>query len=319
MRKHVSVVMAAAAAALFALGTVPAAHAAPAAPPAPVDPALAAIPSGPLTFGAEALASAREAAAGAAAGASCAITADTATALALAPVWAEVVAGTMATPSPMTLSRYDTQPGLYDPAGREGLFFNPGVGLWQMDSAGLGSRNTAGEAIDSRWVSATVVPYIVGRYCTALNGGSAAPAARAAAWRDWNACADGDCDTAFWRAVNNGIGADPSVDRHGGAQPRTCAYGGATYDCLFVDVADAQGATWWAAPGGGRSPVPHPFYVLRTEAGGASQEVRVWLAQDSGHGVHVSVTRPFGADARTSLTWSDGDGLCDTTTGRGDC
>ncbi|WP_017606425.1 hypothetical protein [Nocardiopsis alkaliphila] len=277
--------------------------------------AATAVPPGPLSFGAEPLAAARSAAESAAAGASCAISADAATALALAPVWPEVSAGSSVAPSPMTLSRYDNQSGLYDPAGREGLFFNPGVGLWQMDSAGLGTNNTAGEAIDSVWVSDFVVPYVVDKYCTALNGGSTAPAARATAWADWNACRAGDCDTMYWRAFNNGIGTDPSVGRYGGAEPRTCWFEGASRDCLFVDVTKAQGADWWTNPSSGRSPVPHPFYVFRADG----EEVRVWLAQDSGHAVDVAVTRPFGGNARDSLTWTDGQGLCDTTLGRGSC
>ena len=273
------------------------------------------IPTGPLTFGAEPLAAAQSAAESAAAGASCTISAEEATAMALAPVWPEVSGGSSEPPSPMTLSRYDNQSGLYDPAGRDGLFFNPGVGLWQMDSAGLGTDNTAGEAIDSVWVSDFVVPYIVDKYCGAINGGSAAPAARATAWSDWNACSAGDCDTVYWRAYNDGIGAEPTVDRYGGGQARTCSYEGSSYDCLFVDVANAQGADWWANPGSGQSPVPHPFYVLRV----GDNEVRVWLAQDSGHGVDVTVTRPFGGNARDALSWTDGRGLCDTTEGRGAC
>ncbi|GAB3710018.1 hypothetical protein [Nocardiopsis oceani] len=281
--------------------------------------ANAEVPPGQLTFGSEPLAAAESAAESAADGASCAISADEATALALAPVWPEVSAGTPDTPSPMTLSRYDNQDGLYDPEGRDGLFFNPGVGLWQMDSAGLGTDNTAGEAIDSAWVSDLVVPYIVDRYCTALNGGAEAPAARADAWTDWNACSDGACDDVYWRALNDGIEADPGVGRHGGAEPRTCEYGGSSHDCLFVDVADAQGADWWTDPGSGQSPVPHPFYVLRDDSGDGTQEVRVWLAEDSGHGVDVSVTRAFGDDARDALTWTDGEALCDSTVGRGSC
>lgn len=89
--------------------------------------ANAAIPPGPLTFGAEPLAAVEGAAADAAAGASCEITADSASALALAPVWPEVLAGTMATPSPMTLSRYDNQAGLYDPSAPAG---RPGCRRW---------------------------------------------------------------------------------------------------------------------------------------------------------------------------------------------
>lgn len=323
LARHVLTALASAALLLAAANTVLAAEVAPQTTEeqAALDAELenAAIPSGPLIFGAQALASVEEAAADAAAGASCPISAQSAAYLALAPTWPEVVAGTMAAPSPMTLSRYDDQAGLYDPDGREGLFFNPGVGMWQMDSAGLGTNNTAGEAIDSAWVSAVVVPHIVNRYCGAINGGSDAPHARASAWSAWNACAAGDCDTAYWRAMNNGVTPDPSVDLYGGADPRTCEYRGQAYGCLFVNVADAQGSTWWTSPDAGRSPVPRPFYVFRTGSGGTAKEVRVWLAADSGHGVHVSATRPFGGNARTSLTWTNGTGVCDTTMGRGDC
>lgn len=279
----------------------------------------AAVPPGPLTFGADALSAVEGAAADAADGASCSISAEEATAMALAPVWPEILTGTQDTPSPMTLSRFDNQEGLYDPADRDGLFFNPGVGLWQMDSAGLGTDNTAGEAMDSEWVSDLVVPYIVDKYCGALDGGSSAPDARASAWSDWNACADGECDTVYWRAFNDGVTADEDVDRYGGAQPRTCEYQGGTYDCLFVDIANAQGADWWAAPDAGRSPLPHPFYVLRDDSGDSTEEVRVFLGEDSGHGTDVTATRPFGGDARDSLTWTDDRGLCDTTEGRGAC
>lgn len=281
--------------------------------------ANAAVPPGPLTFGAEALSAVEEAAADAAGGASCGISAEEATAMALAPIWPEIVTGTLDAPSPMTLSRFDNQEGLYDPDGRDGLFFNPGVGLWQMDSAGLGTDNTAGEAIDSEWVSDLVVPYIVDKYCGAVDGGSSAPDARATAWNDWNACAEGECDTVYWRAFNDGVTADEDVDRYGGAEPRTCEYQGGTYDCLFVDIANAQGADWWAAPDAGRSPLPHPFYVLRDDSGDSAEEVRVFLGEDSGHGTDVTATRPFGGDARDSLTWTDDQGLCDTTEDRGAC
>lgn len=274
---------------------------------------------GPLVLGAENLQDVRTAAGSASANASCAISPEEATAMTLAPVWPEVGAGSPGAPSPMTLSRYDDQETLYDPAGRAGLFFNPGVGLWQMDSAGLGSGNTAGEAIDTAWVAGFVAPYIVDKYCAAVNGGSAAPAARATAWRDWNACAEGACDNVYWRAYNSGVTPDAGVGRLGGAEPRTCVFGGVSHDCLFVDTANAQGGDWWTRPESGRSPVPHPFYVFRSEAGGVTREVRSWLAEDSGAGTHVTVTRPFGANARGGLTWADGPGVCDTTADRGDC
>jgi hypothetical protein len=282
-------------------------------------PANSPVNPGPLVFGAEPLQDVRTAAGTASADASCAISPREATAMTLAPVWPEVGAGSPGAPSPMTLSRYDNQDTLYDPARRDGLFFNPGVGLWQMDSAGLGAHNTAGEAIDTAWVAGFVAPYIVDRYCAAITRGSTAPAARATAWRDWNACADGSCDNVYWRAYNSGVTPDAGVGRLGGAEPRTCVFEGVGHDCLFVDTAAAEGGNWWTRPGSGRSPVPHPFYVFRSEAGGVTREVRSWLAEDSGAGTHVTVTRPFGANARGGLTWADGPGVCDTTANRGDC
>nr|WP_106581176.1 hypothetical protein [Murinocardiopsis flavida] len=278
---------------------------------APVD-------AGPLAFGAEPLKAVQDAAGAAASDAACAISAADATALTLAPTWPEVASGSPEAPSPMTLSRYDNQQGLYDPQGREGLFFNPGVGLWQLDSAGLGANNGADGAIDAQDAAGMVAPYIVGKFCDAVNGGAAPAAARATSWTDWHACDEGACEDTYLRALE-GVQADDGVGRYGGAEVRTCTFEGAEYECLHVDTAKAQGENWWADPGGGRSPVPKPFYVFTRDVGGTTHEVRSWLAEDSGAGTHVTVSRPFGGNARDSLTWNDGPGVCDTTADRGDC
>lgn len=276
------------------------------------------VKAGPLQFGTEPLEAVQQAATDAAPGAGCEINAESATALTLAPTWPEV-SPEGEPPSPMTLSRYDNQASLGDPEGRaEGLFFNPGVGMWQLDSAGLGNEHTAGTAIDSASAAKEMATYITGKYCDAVNAGSSEADARAKAWGDWHACDEGACEDTYNRALE-GVTPVPEVKRHGGAEPRKCTFEGAEYDCLFVDPAKAQGANWWAKPDGGPAPVPSPFYVFTYEESGSTFEVRYWLAEDSGASGDVSASRKFGVNARDELTWANETTLCDTTANRGNC
>lgn len=274
---------------------------------------------GPLAFGAEPYEAVRSAAATAAGSADCTISAEAATNLTLSTTWPEV-AGSGEAPSPMTLSRYDDQTSLADPEQRaKGLFFNPGVGIWQLDSAGLGADETAATAIDSVGAAKKMAPYMVGKYCAAINGGSTAASARAAAWKDWHACDAGACESIYQRLEADGVTKDDSVNRYGGAQPRTCAYEGAEYDCLHVDPSKAQGEDAWTSPDFGPAPVPAPFYVFTYAEGGKKYEVRYWLKAESGADTDVSASRELGVNARTKLSWAEESSLCDTTTGTGNC
>ncbi|KAA5832713.1 hypothetical protein ABT337_12900 [Saccharopolyspora hirsuta] len=274
---------------------------------------------GELKFGAEPYEAVSSAAADAAGKASCEISAEDATNLVLSPTWPEV-SGSGDSPSPMTLSRYDDQTSLADPEQRaKGLFFNPGVGVWQLDSAGLGADETAATAIDSVGAAQKMAPYIVGKYCTAIGGGSTAAQARAAAWKDWHACDQGACESIYERLKADGVVKDPTVTRYGGAEMRTCTYEGAEYDCLYVDPSSAQGEDAWTAPDYGPAPVPDPFYVFTYTKSGKDYEVRYWLKADSGAKTDVSASRELGVNARTKLTWEAESGLCDTTTGSGNC
>lgn len=270
-----------------------------------------------LQFGAEPLEYVRDAAGRAASQAECDITENAATTMVIAMTWPEV-SPSGAPPSPMTLSRYDTQPTLGDPQNRApGLWFHPGIGMWQLDSAGLGTNVTAAEAMDAQFAAERMAPFIVGKYCARLNGGATRAAARAHAWTDWVACRQGACEDTFQRALN-GVTAVDGVTRFGGAEVRRCWYRGAAHDCVFVDPANAEGSAWWAAPGGGRSPVTAPFYVIRLGSE-TTTEVRYWLAQDSGAQTDVHAARPFGVNARNGLVWERGPGLCDLTAWRGAC
>jgi hypothetical protein len=270
--------------------------------------------TGPLVFGAEPLEAVRSAAVEAAGQAGCTISATDAIHLTLATTWPEV-AGSGESPSPMTLSRYDDQISLADPEQRaDGLFFNPGVGIWQLDSAGLGAGETAAAAIDSVGAARKMVPHMVGKYCEAVNGGATAAQARSAAWSDWHACDAGACETIYQRLGSEGVTEDTSVTRYGGAEPRSCTYEGTEYACLYVDPSAAQGEDAWTAPDFGPAPVPAPFYVFTYAEGGVDYEVRYWLKADSGAATDVSASRELGVNARTELFWAAEPGLCDTTT-----
>lgn len=277
------------------------------------------VSAAPLRFGAEAYESVRSAAADAAGSAGCSVSTDAATYLTLAMTWPEV-AGSGESPSPMTLSRYDDQTALADPEQRgDGLFFNPGIGIWQLDSAGLGVDETAATAIDSAAAASKVAPYLVGKYCDSVSSGASSASARATAWKAWHACDEGACEDVYQRLADEGVSKDSTVSRYGGAEPRKCTYEGASYDCLYVDPGAVEGDDAWTSPDFGPAPVPDPFYVFTYTGGGTDEEVRYWLDVDSGAGIDVSASRELGVDARTALHWEAGSGLCDTTATRGDC
>lgn len=270
-----------------------------------------------LQFGSEPLEHVRLAASDAADNAECAVTHESASAMVLAMTWPEV-APSGAPPSPMTLSRWDDQPALGDPLDRApGLWFHPGIGMWQLDSAGLGTHLTAAEAMDTRLVAGWIAPYIVTRYCASWVAGTSTADARSYAWRAWHACRSGACEDTYHRALGSVTAVD-DVGRLGGADARTCWFQGAAHDCTFVDPAAAQGSAWWARESAGRSPVTAPFYSLKL-GGEPETELRYWLAADSGAQTDVTARRQFGIDARDGLRWGPGDGLCDLTEQRGEC
>ncbi|MDA3628616.1 hypothetical protein OU415_24500 [Saccharopolyspora sp. WRP15-2] len=277
------------------------------------------VKAGPLKFGAEPYDAVHSAAGDAAGKADCSISTADATNLVLSTTWPEV-SGSGDSPSPMTMSRYDDQTALADPEQRsEGLFFNPGVGIWQLDSAGLGADETAATAIDSVTAAGKMAPYMVGKYCSAINAGSSAAQARATAWQDWHACDQGACEQIYERLKADGVTKDATVTRYGGAEKRSCTFEGTEYDCLYVDPSAAQGEDAWTSPDFGPAPVPDPFYVFTYTKSGKDYEVRYWLKGDSGAKTDVSASRELGVNARAKLYWAAESGLCDTTTGSGNC
>ncbi|HEY6533660.1 MAG TPA: hypothetical protein VIY72_15230 [Acidimicrobiales bacterium] len=271
--------------------------------------------------------------AAATANAGCGLSSVALAALMMAPTYTEA-GGPV--PAPMALSRYDnvnvnsTNVNLFAFSNPNGpylnAFWSPGIGMWQFDSAGAWPFGAAG-SIDSVTSANQAARTIASRWCNAPDSQKVdAPTRRKYAWGPWYGCSTTNKCEPIFQALAEGshlnTGFDPSVSRYGGMQQRTClvaAVSSNPVECWYVNPALAQGSKGWT---GGTytgptsvTPLPKPFYVV--EANG--REYRVWIAADTGYDTAILASRPDGRNARTSLTWSSGATLCDTTANRGTC
>lgn len=245
----------------------------------------------------------------------CGLSRDQLAAMMMAVTYPETGASGEQAPSPMTLSRWDTQAALYAFGDRNTpwpkAFWHPGVGMWQFDSAG-GWNLTAASAISTPTAAEQAATTMAARWC--------ANPTRTYVWAPWFACASSTVCESIYNTIFDGsslrnLTTYGGVTRDGGMQARSCTVGGAPVTCWYVDPSRAQGANWWAAAGAGPSPITAPFYVVARNG----REARYWLSQDTGYPAGIKADKPVTANARTSLSWSTTAELCDTTAGRGDC
>jgi hypothetical protein len=245
----------------------------------------------------------------------CGLGRDQLAAMMMAVTYPEAGASGEQAPSPMTLSRYDTNAGLYAFGDRntpwKRAFWHPGIGMWAFDSAG-GWNLTAVGAISTWTAAEQAASVMVSRWC--------ANPSRSYVWAPWYACASSSVCEDIYNDIYDGsslrnLTIHPNVGRDGGMEARSCTVGSVTVFCWYIDPARAQGANWWTAPSAGPSPISAPFYVVSMNG----RETRYWLAQDTGFLLSIKADKPVTANARTSLTWSTSSELCDTTQGRGDC
>ncbi|MPZ87705.1 MAG: hypothetical protein GEU81_06435 [Nitriliruptorales bacterium] len=258
----------------------------------------------------------------------CGVSRNGLAALALAPTFFETGAESRQTPSPMTLSRYDDQAGLYESNARDTpyprAFWHPGVGVWQLDSAGLGQPYDSAQRINTGFAANVVTAYMAQVYC---NAPGTAREKRRAAWRPWVACrlASDPCESAFqtiWRSPGSlNVTRDASVDRRGGATLHSCYHSNdpsrSTFGCYYVNPSVAQGHTAWRTHGFGPSPITHAFYTYTHSGNGL--EYRNWLATDTGYNTGIYARRPLDRNARTSLVWMRNQVLCDVSRNEGRC
>ena len=158
----------------------------------------------------------------------CGLGTDQLAAMMLTVIYPEAGASGEQSPSPMTLSRYDTQAGLYAFGDKatpwQRAFWHPGVGFWAFDSAG-GWNLTAVGAI-STWTAAEQAATVMStRWC--------ANPTRAYVWAPWHGCATTSKCEAIYNDIFDGaqlrnITVQPAVTRDGGMEARTCTLNGAT-------------------------------------------------------------------------------------------
>jgi hypothetical protein len=242
------------------------------------------------------------------------------------------LASTTSAPSPMTLSRWDTQAILYSfgtPATAfPRAFWHPGIGLWQFDHPW---SNTAAERINTSTAADLAAQVVAGRWCSWTTATGFTRFAYAV--RPWHGCDDGATAGARCLTIYNhhfrANGAGPADDtivnftlqdgvtRLGGARSTFCqlASESTARACLFVDAAAAQGYKGWAAATGMPTPLAAPFYVIRVGA----TEWRYWLRADTGYSRDIVAKATIGSNPRETLVWQNGAGMCDVGAGKGSC
>ena len=250
----------------------------------------------------------------------CGLSTNQLAAIMIAPTYPETGASGTAAPSPMTLSRWDTQVALYAFGDKatpyQRAFWHPGVGAWAFDSAG-GWNLTASDAMNTssaaQQAALTMSPTLV--LVVGHRRRSAARRCGVPGWVATAGCARTSTPPSTTRSTLK-VTLDPTVTRGGGTEARTCFVPTlGQLACTYVNPARAQGYSAWNIPAWGPSPVSAPFYDFRANG----KEYRVWLRDDTGYGVTVNANKPVTANARTSLTWIQGDALCDLTANRGLC
>jgi hypothetical protein len=245
-------------------------------------------------------------------------------ALVLTVTWPEVTGNiTTLTPSPMTMGRADNSTALYYQGLTNGpyrrAFWHPGMGAWQMDDIGLGSR-MAVEKFNTANASAQAASTISSRYCTT--------ATLDYALAPWVACktSTGNCTTIFnglFQSPNTFISPtrDATTTRLGGVKARTCQRPGstATFPCWYVNYNNAEGYKGtWVYAFDATPPLSHPFYIFSETISGTTYEWRHWLSADTGYDIDIAAKRTYGVNSRSGMVWSTG-GLCDLTAARGAC
>lgn len=224
-------------------------------------------------------------------------------------------------PSPMTLSRSDLTSELF-PNGINGYhpnaFFHPGIGMWQIDSAGFAVDYGAAEAIQVSTAADAVARQVAKLYG---QSGGTDDEKRADAWYDWYACRDKpDCDIVYNLIYNdtndtfttNLITNNVAGSNLGGAVWRKCWINGwsSQWDCLQVDPANAEGFKGFTQSNYGPSPLSSRFYVWR---GGA--ENRLWKRQHTGYSTDTDVVRQLDQNARSGMFWYERNTYCTSDAG----
>lgn len=261
---------------------------------------------------------------------SCGVSREGLASLMVSVTFFETGAGANSTPSPMTMSRSDTHSGLYESNSTSTpyrqAFWHPGVGMFQLDSAGIGRAYNAAQRVSSLTSSQVTAREMSRLYCQ--SGASTEAGRRASAWRPWVACraSSNPCESAFQTIWQGGgrplnITRDSSVARWGGTVSRQCYQrtdpGQPRFTCYFINPGSAQGHVAWRTSSFGPSPITKPFYSYTHSGNGL--EYRHWLRVHTGYSTGIYGRRPRTENERGSITWIRNQVLCDRTATLGNC
>lgn len=246
------------------------------------------------------------------------------TAMVFAPTWPETGASPGHAASPLVFSRWDDHDDFYSFKDRSSMveaFWHPGVGMWQMDSAGLGRPFNAGERVDTTEMAGEVVDEMARRYCART---SHAEGLRNA-WKPWHGCMSTESRFQACRATyDNLLGhlaagtlvVDTAIDSREGLDKTTCRHtadgSNRLVSCYVVDTTDANTSN---------PPVPLELEQAMGEAASAmitplsksfvtysldGREWRQWLRSSTGYATDVHAWRSLGANARGGISWRTG-------------
>lgn len=246
-------------------------------------------------------------------------------ALMLSVTWPETTGGSETAPSPMTLSRGDNSSGLWSFNSKSSsnttrrAFWHPGIGVFQLDSAGIGANLGVHSRINTSEASPIAAQEISKKYKDSR--GSTKAAKRADAWRAWYACRDGSCETIFNTIYDSSkdtitITRNSSVTRTGGMVQKTCSYiwdQRTTFTCYEIDPSKAQGFTGWRAwtpldgsLTGNTSPITMSFISFVRN----SREERHWLKEVTRYSTDIDANRSLGQNERNSINWFRARSIC---------
>ncbi|CAM2946092.1 hypothetical protein PASE110613_08805 [Paenibacillus sediminis] len=248
-------------------------------------------------------------------------------AIIMAVTWPEVTGNHLNyTPSPMAIGRADVSSSNGKKLWADGVVsgaykyvrahWSAGVGIWQLDSVGLGADMSFHNAVLTNTSAAVVASEMARLYKSA--SGTAADK-RKAAWKPWYACGYHQevCEKVYQSIYYSptdtlNITRDHTVSRGGGLVSKHCynvSNPRVTWPCYKYNPALAQGykGSWYYNPLNGSStlePVPLPFLTYwKTDSYGNKIEYRHWLKADTGYDTSKWASRLFGTNARSSVKW----------------
>ena len=243
-------------------------------------------------------------------------------------------------PAPMTHSMNEIAAGnsrrfnLYQspgpgipPQSGSGNWWHPGIGLWQMDSAGEGRPWAAFQRIDTSVISTPVADTLANRYCDARSDGDSRTVARRRAYGcnlaedscTWFACTIGEpnrCENVYHEIHVNGalvLNKDNSVGSLGGMQLHECHIGGASTvsNCWWINPANSQGNQDWVTAG--NDPSPLPSWSWRTFSNEHREAWNIFGAPNSYHAWRSFSDDARGTDSSPAVNWSSNKTICDRT------